>query len=178
MDAVSKNYSNRCQSQGWTYECSCSVCSQCASKYSSFLFFLLSPMLLELRVGVKVSLYCVMHHRWESQSLLLLLSAGAHLPCIGWEVYQESSDVNGSILLMCFGFFFCFPEQLFWIFHFFFCNLWTRFLFFMRERLGNGVGRREDTHIFECQQHFHFWFLAWKLCLSLLLACCLNMVQW
>lgn len=57
-------------------------------------------MPLGWKVGLKDSPCCLMHHRWESQSLLL--SLGAHLLHIGWDVYQVSSDVKGSILLMFF----------------------------------------------------------------------------
>lgn len=53
--------------------------------------------------------------------------------------------VNGSILLMFFFFFFLSRTAVLNFSFFFFCNLWTCFLFFMRERLGNGVGWREDT---------------------------------
>lgn len=164
-----------CQPRGWTCECSCSVCSQGTRKTQQLSFFLLSPMPLGLRVGMKVSLYCVMHHRWESQSLLPPCW-GAHLLCIGWEVYQENCGVSGSSLLMVFFF----PSRTavvnFSVFAVIFVQV--SFSFFLWEKNWGWVWGAEKTHTFACRGHFHFWILAWKLGLNLLLACCLNMVQW
>lgn len=58
------------------------------------------------------------------------------------------------------------------------CKLWTSFLFYVCEReagQGGGEGRR-CTYIWALKALF--WLLAWKLGLDLLLACCLNVVQW
>lgn len=95
MDSVSKNYSNLLIDANRRSEpvSAVVVCAGSLQANTAAFIFVLSTLPLGVRVGMEISLYCVMLHRWEAQSLL---SAGAHLMSIG-----STRRALMSVILFC-----------------------------------------------------------------------------